>query len=546
MKKGLTLSLALLLTASATLAACSKGSTSKEQSPAPAKPAESANAQSTIPADKKFDITVMSWQEAKAKYGQAYNYGFNEYMKLHPNVKIEYVYQPQSGGGYDKLLDTQFVAHKAPDAIQLNSGWITKYLEQGYLMQLDGYMHAPTPYSEGKNWVDTFVNGENAMTTLKSRNKFGSIAYVPVDGGPGGAALLPIYYNKDMLDKAGVTNPPATWEEFIAACKKLKDAGMTPVAADNNRFLNWIYSFIGQQMGDGYLPAMFDEKYKKRELYQDQAMVALLTGKVGKSDAVLSDEFDIVKDFSQYWQNGWAGTGEQEASQLFLYGKTAFIVDGNWQYGYYEENIKNFKFGVMPFPLITKSTSKYAAEGYPVGGDQVTSGFGLNKDLEKDPDKLKVVLDLFQFMTSKAIQTKISEIGITTPVTAGITPPDKMKVFMADEKSKLLYAFNNPMYNLAKDAVPISQEFLTGKTDKGAYLDKLEQNNLATITQKVKDSLDAKIGLPSQIANLEKQLADQKAAGQPDVVIKATQNSLDLAKLKLEFYQKYAEPALKK
>lgn len=41
---------------------------------------------------------------------------------------------------------------------------------------------------------------------------------------------MPWYYNKDLFDKAGLNAdaPPATWDELLAACDKLKTAGVEP------------------------------------------------------------------------------------------------------------------------------------------------------------------------------------------------------------------------------------------------------------------------------------------------------------------------------
>jgi multiple sugar transport system substrate-binding protein len=38
------------------------------------------------------------------------------------------------------------------------------------------------------------------------------------------------YYRKDLFQKAGLATPPKTWDEFIAACQKLKSSGVTPIA----------------------------------------------------------------------------------------------------------------------------------------------------------------------------------------------------------------------------------------------------------------------------------------------------------------------------
>ena len=37
---------------------------------------------------------------------------------------------------------------------------------------------------------------------------------------------------RHYLHKAGIEAVPTTWEEFDAACKKLKDAGITPITGD--------------------------------------------------------------------------------------------------------------------------------------------------------------------------------------------------------------------------------------------------------------------------------------------------------------------------
>lgn len=40
-------------------------------------------------------------------------------------------------------------------------------------------------------------------------------------------------YNKALFKQAGIENAPANWEEFLDACQKLKDAGITPITTDD-------------------------------------------------------------------------------------------------------------------------------------------------------------------------------------------------------------------------------------------------------------------------------------------------------------------------
>ena len=47
---------------------------------------------------------------------------------------------------------------------------------------------------------------------------------------PFGYHYAGMFYNKKVLDDAGITDLPETWDEFLAMCETLKAAGITPIA----------------------------------------------------------------------------------------------------------------------------------------------------------------------------------------------------------------------------------------------------------------------------------------------------------------------------
>lgn len=49
------------------------------------------------------------------------------------------------------------------------------------------------------------------------------------------------FYNPEIFEKAGVTELPVTWEDFLAVCQKVKDAGFVPVSNDD--------AYIDQPLG---------------------------------------------------------------------------------------------------------------------------------------------------------------------------------------------------------------------------------------------------------------------------------------------------------
>lgn len=42
-----------------------------------------------------------------------------------------------------------------------------------------------------------------------------------------------VFYNKDIFEASGITETPKTWDEFMAACQKMVDAGYQPLALDS-------------------------------------------------------------------------------------------------------------------------------------------------------------------------------------------------------------------------------------------------------------------------------------------------------------------------
>ena len=47
-------------------------------------------------------------------------------------------------------------------------------------------------------------------------------------GVPWDMGMIGFWYNKDLFQKAGITAPPTTWDEFLAAIPKLKAVGRGP------------------------------------------------------------------------------------------------------------------------------------------------------------------------------------------------------------------------------------------------------------------------------------------------------------------------------
>ena len=112
--------------------------------------------------------------------------------------------------GWDNLqqrLTTDISGDTAPDVAVIATRWLLDWATQGVAEPLDGYASAS-------------FKGQFYDTLLKPSSVGGKLYGVPFD-----ASTRALYYNKDLLQQAGVASPPTTWDELRLAAGKVKRAG---------------------------------------------------------------------------------------------------------------------------------------------------------------------------------------------------------------------------------------------------------------------------------------------------------------------------------
>ena len=124
-----------------------------------------------------------------------------------------------------------------------------------------------------------------------------------------------IFYNKDIFDQNGL-EVPTTYEELIADCQKLKDAGIVPFAFFNQD------SHSGQavellQVSD--IPD-FEDAFAK--IYDGSAKVSDYEG--------FRTAAEKIVELNQYAQDDPFGTTYEQAISDFANGETAMIIGGIW------------------------------------------------------------------------------------------------------------------------------------------------------------------------------------------------------------------------
>lgn len=218
----------LITIAALVFAACGGGAP-------PTSPPGGSEAPASSPAGGPVTLTFWYWAESDAPGADKWMAEtVAEYQKTHPNVTIKVV--PQSTDTLISAFQTAAASKSGPDiASQWATGPVLSFVWSGAVTPISDLV----PADEMKHWLNT---NENAYA--------GKVWAMPMY-----LIGIGLGYNKDLFARAGVTPPTGdrwTWDEFLAACAKLKGAGITPlVGGDKNGYLGaWWFANLGVQALD--------------------------------------------------------------------------------------------------------------------------------------------------------------------------------------------------------------------------------------------------------------------------------------------------------
>lgn len=159
-----------------------------------------------------------------------------DYKKLHPNVTIKLT--NLKAADYDKDLTEAAKSNKLPDIYAVKDDWLPRY---------DDY-NAPAPSSvyTANEFKDTFVDA--AAKRLVQGDVVDGLAY--------GVSTLGLFYNQELLSRAGYKKPPTTWDELMTMSRKLtqrsgNDISVAGIAMGNGLATSYtgIVSVLMQQNG---------------------------------------------------------------------------------------------------------------------------------------------------------------------------------------------------------------------------------------------------------------------------------------------------------
>ena len=148
----------------------------------------------------KTEITVWAWEPLISKTVEGFE-------KENPDITVKVVNAGTNNDEYTALSNAVNAGSGAPDLVQLDYNAVPQFAYSDALEDLSQY--------GGDKILDKFTTGAQAGVTVD-----GKMYGMPMGTGP-----MALFYNKEVFDKAGVTEAPKTWDEFYEAAKKIHALG---------------------------------------------------------------------------------------------------------------------------------------------------------------------------------------------------------------------------------------------------------------------------------------------------------------------------------
>jgi len=301
---------------------------------------------------------------------EEYNQIIAEFEEDNPGVEVELTLVGYDAL-HDKLITSISGANPAYDVVLIDDIWYAQFAEAGWLLDVTDRVSS--------NMKDDVYDKAWEIVGYNER----------LYGLPWLLDLEYFFYNEQILNEAGIENPPTTWEEVVEQSKIIKEKGIVEYP------MVWSWAQIEALICDwvtllkGNNGEFFDENNKPA--FNNEEGVETLSWMKETIDSGLTNPASL-------------SANEEEVRRIFSQGNAAFTI--NWVYMYEllnnpdESNIVGqTQLALMPVFEDAK------AEGIESASITGSMGFSVTKNSSNED----LAYDLIEFMTSKDIQTRYAD-----------------------------------------------------------------------------------------------------------------------------------------
>jgi multiple sugar transport system substrate-binding protein len=289
----------------------------------------------------------------------------SEFQTQNPNIKVKLLSAPYAST--KQQLVSGAASRTLPDVVGLDGAWVNDFAKQGAITDLSALMSS-AKYDPGQLSSQVQVKGKTYMI-------------------PAVNFVYPLFVNKQLLGKAGITTVPSTRTEFLDAAKKVSALGGNvkgwalplDTAVPNgiqNDVMSWLWASGGTMLTKDGKPALTSPQVKSTVEYVKSLNDA----------GVIAPGFLTMK--------------EQDKVEKFTAGQVGMMIDSLAHINLIKKNNPKLDFTVAAIPAEDSYTGQ---RGIPYA----SWGIGVAQSSKHKAEAFKLV----QFLLSQQTNSQLSTLA---------------------------------------------------------------------------------------------------------------------------------------
>lgn len=358
-------------------------------------------------------------------------------------VDIEFIPRNDSGGGYSDKVNASVMSGDLPDVLTVDGPNVAAYAANGIIQPL-----APLTDEERSIYLNSIIEQGTYNDNLYALGAMES--------------SVGMYYNKDILEKAGVTVPeagnPWTWSQFLDVCAKCK-----PVCDELGGYVIDMTFPVGEATIYYFAPFFWSNG---GDMVSEDGLTV---------DGIYNsaENAEAVKYLQTLLNDGYMSP--VPVTDLFESGRAAFKFDGAWEVNTIYTSYPDVKLGVAPYIV----SDNWNGERYTPTGSWAYAASTKTDDIEG-------ATELVKWMSGVEAGKMLWEDTKTFPSTYEAF--ESSDIFETDENYKALYEQlsnyghprpKTPVYPLVSSSFQQSLEdaVITGEDAQGSLDSKIQKLN---------------------------------------------------------------------
>ena len=217
-----------------------------------------------------------------------------------------------------------------------------------------------------------------------------------------------LFVNKKVLEACGIPipGPDYTWDQFLADCAVIKSMDYTPIACSLFEIPHYWFEFMVMNNGS---------VYNHLDKPQVDESGHLLDNEVSRKWIAALEDLTFLYNSGFFPQNTLTAT-DRETVAMFAQGEAAFLLDGSWKVGYFEENFPEY-LNDYAVAFVPGKGNRSASDA--IGG--ISMGYFITRKAWEDPEKQEAAVEFVFHMTSEETLSSFGSTEGTGLVSGALT-----------------------------------------------------------------------------------------------------------------------------